>query len=88
VVPDWTSPAPGLHIDGDASYSAYATSTEWVHWDRLNLGVLELTGRRDYSVVLVSDGVEARYLAQGKKRLFVLLCSIRVPAMKVKNTSV
>jgi hypothetical protein len=58
---------PGRLIDGNASYTAYATSTDGVHWDKPLLGALELAGRKDHNVVLLSDGVEARFRAEGKK---------------------
>src|SRR5690349_16756678 len=59
----WYRTGPRIHhgpyVDGHASYSAYATSKDGVHWEKPNLGVLELAGRRDHNVVLVSEGVEA-----------------------------
>ncbi len=54
-------------IDGHASYTAYATSPDGVHWEKPKLGAVELDGRRDHNVVLISDGVEPRFRAQGKK---------------------
>ena len=59
-------------IDGHASYTAYATSTDGVHWEKPQLGVLELAGRRDHNVVMVSEGDNPNpdIRAQGKK-LFI-----------------
>ncbi|MBI3923257.1 MAG: hypothetical protein HY318_17685, partial [Armatimonadetes bacterium] len=58
--------------DGHASYTAYATSTDGVHWEKPHLGVLELGGRRDHNVVMVSagDNPNREVQAQGKK-LFI-----------------
>jgi len=68
----WAKP-----LDGHASYTAYATSTDGVHWEKPHLGVLELTGRRDHNVVHLSRGVERRYQAQGKKTF--ILSVVRHP---------
>ena len=59
-------------VDGHASYTAYATSPDGVHWEKPPLGVVELKGRRDHNVVMVSAGVNANPLfgRQGKK-LFI-----------------
>ena len=56
-------------IDGHASYTAYATSTDAVHWEKPHLGALELAGRRDHNVVLVSAGEHPNphFSRQGKK---------------------
>ena len=55
--------------DGHASFTAYATSPDGVHWDKPHLGALELAGRRDHNVVLVSagDNPNPYFQAQGKK---------------------
>jgi hypothetical protein len=54
-------------LDGHASYTAYATSTDGVRWEKPHLGVVSLGGRKDHNVVLVSQGIEERHKAQGKK---------------------
>ena len=61
---------PSGLIDGHASYTAYATSTDGVHWEKPLLGAVELAGRRDHNVVMLSEGIEARHKGQGKK-LFI-----------------
>ncbi len=61
---------PSGLIDGHASYTAYATSADGVHWEKPLLGAVELAGRRDHNVVMLSEGIEARHKGQGKK-LFI-----------------
>jgi len=58
--------------DGHASFTAYATSPDGVHWEKPMLGAVELAERRDHNVVLLSAGLNPhpRYRAQGKK-LFI-----------------
>jgi hypothetical protein len=48
---DWKS----KRLDGNAAYMLYFTSTDGVHWDRPNLGVLTVGGRRDHNIVFASD---------------------------------
>lgn len=59
-------------VDGHASYTAYATSAGGVDWEKPHLGVVELSGRKDHNVVMVSKGdhPNPRVRAQGKK-LFI-----------------
>lgn len=47
------------YIGGNAGYMLYYTSKDGVHWDKPNLGVIELDGRRDHNVVFTSDMVLA-----------------------------
>ena len=63
---------PSGPIDGHASYTAYATSTDGVHWEKPILGAVELAGRRDHNVVMLSagDNPDPDVRAQGKK-LFI-----------------
>lgn len=63
---------PAGLIDGHASYTAYATSPDGVNWDKPLLGAVELAGRRDHNVVMLSAGLNPhpRYQSQGKK-LFI-----------------
>ncbi|MCY2965911.1 MAG: twin-arginine translocation signal domain-containing protein [Planctomycetota bacterium] len=42
-------------VGGNAAYMLYFTSTDGIHWDRPDLGVLEVDGRRDHNIVFVSD---------------------------------
>ncbi|MBI3923585.1 MAG: hypothetical protein HY318_19355 [Armatimonadetes bacterium] len=55
--------------EGHASYTAYATSIDGLHWEKPLLGAVELAGQRDHNVVLVSAGLNpgAVWQAQGKK---------------------
>ena len=48
---DWKSG----YLDGNAAYMLYFTSTDGIHWDKPNLGVMEITGRRDHNIVFTSD---------------------------------
>lgn len=48
-----------MHLDGHAAYMTYFTSTDGVHWDKPNLGVMEIAGRRDHNIVFCSDSVSA-----------------------------
>ncbi|MFN0056301.1 MAG: hypothetical protein ACKV0T_29495, partial [Planctomycetales bacterium] len=42
-------------VGGNAAWMVYFTSTDGVHWDKPDLGVLEVAGRRDHNVVFASD---------------------------------
>ena len=72
-------------LDGHVSYTAYAVSTDGVTWERPDLGALELAGRRDHSVVLVSEGQDSRanFTRQGKKGF--ILSVVRHPRPKDEN---
>ena len=69
-------------IDGHVSYTAYATSTDGLYWERPHLGVMEIGGRRDHSVVLASEGLNPlkNFVRQGKKAF--ILSVIRHPHPK------
>ena len=43
--------------DGNAAYMLYFTSTDGVHWDKPDLGVMEIAGRRDHNIIFTSDMV-------------------------------
>ena len=59
-------------LDGHACFTAYATSRDGVHWEKPALGVLELDGKRDHNVVMVSAGVNANPAVQRQgKKLFI-----------------
>lgn len=45
------------YIGGNAGYMYYYTSKDGVHWDKPNLGVIEVDGRRDHNIVFTSDMV-------------------------------
>lgn len=46
-----------MYVDGHAAYMLYFTSTDGVHWDKPDLGVMEVAGRRDHNIVFTSDSV-------------------------------
>ena len=45
------------YVGGNAAYMLYFTSTDGVHWDKPDLGVMEVAGRRDHNIVFTSDMV-------------------------------
>jgi hypothetical protein len=65
---DWNS----RFLDGHSAYMLYFTSTDGVHWDKPDLGVTTIAGRRDHNVIFTSDMVpptEPRI--SGRKREFI-----------------
>jgi len=54
-----------LYVDGNAAYMLYFTSTDGVHWDKPDLGVMEVAGRRDHNIVFTSDSAAASTTAAG-----------------------
>jgi hypothetical protein len=50
---DWKSG----YLDGHAAYMLYFTSADGVHWDKPDLGLVEIAGRRDHNIVFTSDMV-------------------------------
>jgi hypothetical protein len=65
---DWKS----KRLDGNAAYMLYFTSTDGVHWDRPDLGVLTVGGRRDQNIVFASDIVLRARAAGFPDKKFVL----------------
>jgi hypothetical protein len=49
------SDAKAGYVGGNAAYMLYFTSTDGVHWDKPNLGIVEVAGRRDHNVIFASD---------------------------------
>ena len=49
---DWKS----NRLDGHAAYMLYFTSTDGIHWDKPDLGVTEIAGRRDHNVIFTKIG--------------------------------
>ncbi|MDB5391133.1 MAG: hypothetical protein JWM11_6779 [Planctomycetaceae bacterium] len=43
------------YLSGNASYMLYFTSKDGVHWDKPDLGLMEIAGRRDHNIVFTSD---------------------------------
>jgi hypothetical protein len=66
---DWKA----SRLDGHAAYMLYFTSTDGIHWDKPDLGVTEIAGRRDHNVVFTSDMVTPTdsAAARGKKSFVV-----------------
>mgnify|MGYP002622814383 FL=1 len=44
-------------VEDNAAYMLYFTSQDGIHWDKPDLGVMEVAGRRDHNIVLTSDHV-------------------------------
>lgn len=61
------------YVDGHAAYMTYLTSTDGVNWNKPELGVIEVAGRRDHNIVFNSDSA-AKSIAAGfeKKSDYVL----------------
>ncbi len=55
------------YLDGNAAYMLYFTSTDGVHWDKPDLGLMEVAGRRDHNVVFTSDSAVATSAASSQK---------------------
>lgn len=43
------------YLGGNAAYMTYLTSTDGVHWEKPDLGVVDIGGRRDHNIVFTSD---------------------------------
>jgi hypothetical protein len=43
------------YVDGNAGWMVYYTSKDGIHWERPELALMELSGRRDHNVVFASD---------------------------------
>jgi hypothetical protein len=43
------------YVGGNAAYMLYFTSKDGVHWEKPDLGVIEVDGRRDHNIVFCSD---------------------------------
>jgi hypothetical protein len=52
---DWKA----RYLDGHAAFMLYFTSKDGVHWDRPELGLMAIAGRRDHNIVFTSDTVAA-----------------------------
>lgn len=48
-----------MYLDGHAAYMTYLTSIDGVHWEKPDLGVMEVVGRRDHNIIFSSDSVLA-----------------------------
>ena len=45
------------YVGGNAAYMLYFTSADGVRWDKPDLGIVEVAGRRDHNIVFTSDMV-------------------------------
>jgi len=43
------------YVGGNAAYMLYFTSADGIRWDKPDLGVLDVAGRRDHNIVFASD---------------------------------
>jgi hypothetical protein len=48
---DWKS----RRLDGNAAFMLYYTSTDGVHWQKPDLGLMPIGGRRDHNIIFTSD---------------------------------
>jgi hypothetical protein len=62
---DWKS----QYLDGHAAYMLYFTSRDGVHWDKPDLGLMKIAGRRDHNIIFTSDSVAASGTAPPGARL-------------------
>lgn len=51
------SDAKNGYVGGNAAYMLYFTSKDGIHWDKPNLGLMDVAGRRDHNIVFGSDMV-------------------------------
>ena len=51
------SDAKAGYVGGNAGWMLYFTSADGIHWDRRDLSVVEVAGRRDHNIVFASDMV-------------------------------
>ena len=74
---DWKS----RFLSGHAAYMLYFTSTDGVHWDKPDLGVMEIAGRRDHNIIFTSDMVPPTDPAssRGRKGFVVSDCTYKAP---------
>ena len=60
---DWES----AWLDGNAAYMLYFTSTDGVHWNKPDLGLMSIAGRRDHNIIFTSDMVLATDAARSQE---------------------
>jgi hypothetical protein len=66
---DWKS----HYLDGHAAYMLYFTSTDGVHWNKPNLGLMKIAGRRDHNIIFTSDfAASTRAAGSGARKSFVV----------------
>jgi hypothetical protein len=59
------------YLDGNAAYMLYFTSADGVHWDKPDLGLVSIGGRRDHNIVFTSDMVSPADSSQESKGFVV-----------------
>lgn len=65
------SDAKNAYLLGDyAGYTVYLTSTDGIHWDKPELGVVDIHGRRDHGIIFV--GHETDTVNREGKKGFIL----------------
>lgn len=60
-------------VGDNAAYMLYFTSTDGVHWDKPDLGLMEVGGRRDHNIVFTSDMVpqSPTFLSYGPEKYII-----------------
>jgi hypothetical protein len=76
------SDQPAAYLGGNAAYMLYFTSTDGVHWDRPNLGVVDVAGRRDHNIVFTSDMVPTSAGNSANGRPFIVPTTAMTPQGK------
>ena len=66
------SDSKSTYLDGHAAYMLYFTSTDGVHWDKPDLGLMKVAGRRDHNIIFTSDSVTANTVNSREKKRFVV----------------
>lgn len=61
---DWKT----RYLDGHAAYMLYFTSTDGIHWNKPDLGLMEIAGRRDHNIIFTSDMVSRTDASSSQKR--------------------
>jgi hypothetical protein len=61
---DWES----AWLDGNAAYMVYFTSSDGVHWNKPDLGLMSITGRRDHNIIFTSDMVAGTDTASSQEK--------------------
>jgi hypothetical protein len=76
---DWKS----RYLDGNAAYMLYFTSTDGVHWNKPDLGLVDIAGRRDHNIVFTSDMVSGTdALGSKEKKGYVVPTQAATPQGK------
>jgi hypothetical protein len=70
------------YLDGHAAYMLYFTSADGIHWDKPQLGVTEIAGRRDHNIIFTSDMVSGAEKPGSPAKHFVVPTSPMAPQGK------